>query len=351
MPADLLVRKRTAFVLWRVADTSAAPSLVLFQVRPGAPLVPSAERVVPLTQVQGFPDLWQVSAAACELSDNTTYHYWFEVSVGARRVRITDPTATAVDWRVVADAQHSQGFEPFPASVVRFTGGRLVAADVDGPLGSFENEPDPNTLPTNNQLVVYELPTAWTRQADAGGRDTGVGSFRDVRAMFDPGLSGDPFTDSQLTRVGEAYLRDLGINALELLPPADSFYNRQWGYGTTNFCAPDFELGFPRSYAFPTPNRDLIDLVRTCHQGRVRVLVDGVMAFSKFNPYLAAAPDDFFIRDRGAIATTPTRTTRAAWAITTFVMALAPRCFVTHASSIATTPSRVNVNSSARRDN
>ncbi len=160
---------------------------------------------------------------------------------------------------------------------------------------TFTGEPAPESLPTNNQLVLYELPTAWTRQADAGGRDTSVGSFRDVIALLDAGVAGDPFTDSDVTRAGRAYLKELGINGLELLPPADSFYNRQWGYGTTNFLAPDFELGFPRSYSFPAPNRDLVDLVRTCHVQGVRFFVDTVMAFSKNSPYLAAAPDDFFI--------------------------------------------------------
>jgi 1,4-alpha-glucan branching enzyme len=122
-----------------------------------------------------------------------------------------------------------------------------------------------------------------------------VGSFRDVIALLDAAVAGDPFTDSDVTRAGRAYLKELGINGLELLPPADSFYNRQWGYGTTNFLAPDFELGFPRSYSFPAPNRDLADLVRTCHTQGVRFFADVVMAFSKNNPYLAAAPDDFFI--------------------------------------------------------
>ena len=128
--------------------------------------------------------------------------------------------------------------------------------------------------------MLYELPAAWTRQADAGGRDTGVGSFRDVIALLDAGVAGDPFTDSEVTRAGRAYLKELGVNGLELLPPADSFYNRQWGYGTTNFLAPDFEFGFPRSYSFPAPNRDLVDLVRTCHVQGVRFFVDAVMALS-----------------------------------------------------------------------
>jgi pullulanase len=45
------------------------------------------------------------------------------------------------------------------------------------------------------------------------------------------------------------------------------------------------------------PNRDLTELVRTCHVHRVRFFVDVVMAFSKNHPYLAAVCDEFFILD------------------------------------------------------
>jgi pullulanase len=301
MPSNLFQRKQSAFVLWRVANTTPPPTLVLERMQSGAPITAASSKEFAMRPVAGFTDLWEIPASECGLVDGDTYHYWFEVTVPSapttapRRVRITDPTATMVDWRVIAPPERSAGFDGYPASVVRAQGGRLVPADAGGPIATFAGEPAPETLPTNNQLVLYELPTTWTRQADAGGRDTGVGSFRDVIALLDAGVSGDPFTDSDLTRAGRAYLKELGINGLELLPPADSFYNRQWGYGTTHFAAPDFELGFPRSYSFPTPNRDLADLVRTCHAQGVRFFVDTVMAFSKNNPYLAAAPDDFFI--------------------------------------------------------
>ena len=91
-----------------------------------------------------------------------------------RRVRITDPTATMVDWRVIAPPDRSPGFDGYPASVVRARGGQLVTSDAGNVSTTFAGEPAPESLPTNNQLVLYELPTAWTRQADAGGRDTSV---------------------------------------------------------------------------------------------------------------------------------------------------------------------------------
>ena len=80
----------------------------------------------------------------------------------------------------------------------------------------------------------------------------GVGSFRDVTALIDADVEGANFDDLDVTQLHRSYLTELGVNALELLPPADSVYDRQWGYGTTNYLAPDFELGFPATFAFPT---------------------------------------------------------------------------------------------------
>ena len=85
--------------------------------------------------VAGFSDLWEIRASECGLVDGEIYHYWFEVTVRAaapgipRRIRITDPTATMVDWRVIAPPDRSLGFDGYPASVVRAQGGQLVTSD------------------------------------------------------------------------------------------------------------------------------------------------------------------------------------------------------------------------------
>ncbi|HEY5785267.1 MAG TPA: hypothetical protein VIT65_10860 [Microlunatus sp.] len=156
-------------------------------------------------------------------------------------------------------------------------------------------------LPTNDRLVIYEMPTAWSRSRTDGLRERGVGTFRDVAALVDPGAGGASFAGLAILNLGRSYLADaLGVNALELLPPADSADARTWGYGTTNFCAPDFELGYPVDASQPMPNRDLRDLVDSCHRRGIRVFVDVVMGFAKNSPYLAAALDDFFILDPSA---------------------------------------------------
>src|SRR6266498_2952882 len=274
MSAKLLERKQTAFVLWRVGNTNAPPALIIGQLQGGAPISFAGEQRFPLQRVPGFTDLWEIPAANCNLADGQVYHYWFEVSVSHpersanARLRITAPAGFMVDWRLRGPrvAAPFGDDDRYPASVVKFSGGRLAPADLGGDIGTFNGEPSLNQLPANNRLVLYELPTTWTRSAEVGGRDMGVGSFRDITALIDANAEGENFDDLDVTRLGRSYLTELGVNALELLPPADSTYNR-----------------------------DLTELVRTCHVHGLRFFVDVVMAFSKNNPYLAAACDDFFI--------------------------------------------------------
>jgi pullulanase len=302
MTADIFVRKETAFVVWHATSVAEAPQLVIGQLEPGAPNTLTHTQRLALAPVQGFSDLWSIAAANCGLRNGVVYHYWFEVTASqpgkpASRLLITDPFATCIDWRIRAprlDPPFTDD-DRYPASVVKFENNRLVATDLNGSSFSNAGQPSPENLPPNNRLVIYELPTAWTRSSEVGGRDSGVGTFRDVLALIDANAEGQNFADLDITRVGRSYLIELGINALELLPPADSVYNRQWGYGTTNYSAPDFELGFPLTYSFPASNRDLATLTKACHAHGIRFFADVVMAFSKNNPYLAAACDDFFI--------------------------------------------------------
>lgn len=304
MKANLLEKKETAFVLWRVGNSTPPPTLVIGQLQAGNPMTfEQHEKPFELRQVAGFSDLWEIPAAECNLTDGQVYHYWFEVSVnhperpGDVRLRITDPTAYAVDWRFRGPRLASPfgDDDRYPAAVIKFSAGKLVVSDVGGDMADLSSEPTPKGLAPNNRIVIYELPTAWTRSSEVGGRDMGVGTFRDIAALIDAGTEGGNFDDLDVTQIGRAYLTELGINALELLPPADSTYNRQWGYGTTNYLAPDFELGFPLIYSTPAANRDLSALIRVCHEHGIRFFVDVVMAFSKNNPYLAAACNDFFL--------------------------------------------------------
>lgn len=305
MTADIFEKTAKNFVLWRGAQTAPTPQLIIGQLGSGARATLVGEQRFDLQQSGAFPDLWLRPAGDCNLADGQVYHYWFEVTDShpgrsGKRIRVTDPMAFTVDWRLLAPRPPGPDYsddDRYPAAVVSFSDGRLIPCDVGGETGQLPRDAPPTILPPNNRLVLYELPTAWTRIGAAGEHEVGVGTFRDVIALIEPGEGGASFSDLEVTQPGRSYLTELGVNALELLPPADSYYAREWGYGTTNFFAPDFDLGFPGDQTRPTPNRDLRELIAACHAHGLRFFADVVMAFSRTNPYLAAATDDFFILD------------------------------------------------------
>src|SRR5262245_13184089 len=269
MPFDLLQRKRTHFVLWRPAITNPSPALVIGTFQAGNP--PSFQLLnrLDLATSQVSADLWEIAAAACGLVDNRVYHYWFELmnanpqTPSPALILSTDPTASTVDWRLRAPLLLS----PFtdddrsPAAVIMWRNGQLIPCDPGGEEADWENDVPLDRLPANNQLVIYELPTRWSRIEAEGTISIGGGTFRDTLALVERTAAPSNFAGVVALNVGEAHLEDLGVNALELLPPADSFVDREWGYATSNYFAADFDLGFPKGHASPTATVDLTALV------------------------------------------------------------------------------------------
>jgi pullulanase len=305
MPFDLLSRKSTHFVLWRPRSVATAPILVIGQFLPGNPPTLTAATRFTMTLAAGVTGLWEIAAASCGLVDDTVYHYWFEVrSTNPDRpggaIPCTDPTAWTVDWRLLPPplAPPFIDEDRQPAAVVLFSGGLLQPSDPGGEQLTLADDPLANTLPPNNRLVIYELPTAWAHTA-TGSVGIGTGSFQDVRSLVEAGATGKNLSSLAVTGAGNTYLPDLGINALELLPPADSFFKREWGYDSAHFVAPDSELGQPDGNSWPTANRDLSDLVKACHQQQIRFFIDMVMAFSRNEAYQHVAFDQFCIENAG----------------------------------------------------
>ena len=303
MPFDLISRKSTHFVLWSPRTVLNAPVLIIGQFQQGNPPSLALAKRFTMTPAAGVTGLWEIAATSCGLVDGSVYHYWFAVqSTNPNRpggdISCTDPTAWAVDWRLLPPplAPPFIDEDRQPAAVVLFREGLLQPSDPGGEQLNLSDDPLANTLPPNNQLVIYELPTAWARTA-TGSVGIGTGSFQDVRALIEPGATGKNLSDLAVTAAETTYLTDLGINALELLPPADSFFKREWGYDTAHYLAADSELGQPDGNSWPTANRDLSDLVKACHQQRIRFFVDMVMAFSRNEAYQHVAFDQFCIED------------------------------------------------------
>jgi pullulanase len=304
LSADLLDRKRTHFVLWHAKLAAGRPVLVIGEFQPGNPPWLGNVKRFGLAPVAGFTDLFAIAVADCGLNEGWSYHYFFETTDG---VQTTDPTAYTVDWRLLSNRLPP----PFtaddrqPAAVIKCRGGQLVPSDPAGEEADFTGDPSPATLPPNNQLVIYEMPTAWSNVSATVDLDIGVGTFRDVLALIDAGATGGNFDNLGVAEAGKTYLTDLGINAIELLPPADSFFKRDWGYDTAHFLAPDSELGFPEGFSSSTANQDLATLVRTGHQKGIRFFLDVVMAFARREAYQTLNLDDFYITDPGADLSDP----------------------------------------------
>src|SRR5437899_10930206 len=103
--------------------------------------------------------------------------------------------------------------------------------------------------------------------------------------MVDETVRGANLARLPVVERGRSYLSELGANALGLLPPADSFFKREWGYDTAHFLAPDHDLGFPEGNTSSTAIADIAALVVASHHHGIRLFVDMVVAFGRVEPY------------------------------------------------------------------
>lgn len=153
MNADILTRKRTSFLWWRLDVTDPPPELVLgeFGSRESRR---AGVRVLPLERQEDFTDLWGISASVCALQDDVAYHYWFEVSDGrpeptGTRVRITDPLAYAVDWRLRAESTVGAGDrDGYPGAVLRYQHNQLTTCDPEVGCSRVSPASGPRSRPT-----------------------------------------------------------------------------------------------------------------------------------------------------------------------------------------------------------
>ena len=311
LPADLLQLRQTNFALWTPSGAVNAPVLVIGVFQAGNPNSLANRLDIPLA-ASGQPGLWTIAVANCNLADGI-YHYWFSItntnpSLPALPILCSDPFCTTVDWRLLAPDLPA-GFDPEtdqqPASVVQLQNGFLSPVDPMGEAPVFDNDPTPDTLPPNNQLVIYELPTTWSPPHGAGEQDRAVATFKDVLALVAENQTGANFAGLPVLAAGNSYSSDLGVNALELLPPCDSYFKRTWGYDTSHFLSPDCDLGSPDGQIASTSNFDLAALVEACHTHGMRFFIDAVMAFGRYEAYQYIDFNDFYIADPSATPNDP----------------------------------------------
>lgn len=285
-PVDILNQRHERFVLWVPGPLPSPPILII-----GTKHDDSFHQIAraPLALSAGSVGLWTLDPASISptLQDGV-YHYWFEVQDTSPEKRgtmpVTDPFAFTVDYSLATASNDNGRYQP--ASVIKYRDGRLWPCDVEGAEPRPPTSPDQATLPNNNQMVIYELPTSWAKAGnDSRGVDVDVGAFADVLALFETSVAGDRFASISAVRHG-AILAELGINALELLPVADGKPKKEWCYATAHYFATDCDLG---------SSSDLVRLVDKIHSQGVRFFADVVMAFGH-DPYSYIDFNGFHLR-------------------------------------------------------
>ncbi len=302
--AQLLIRKKTKFVLWRPRFTDPQPALFIGKHVPNCKDFENftTHLLQPSSQ---FPDLWEIEASDCGLTDGQVYCYWFKVCNGneppprtEQVLYVTDPLAYSIDRNISAPVpSEANGILSQPASLILYKGGELLPTDYTGLSVNLESNAYLANLKPNNSTVIYELPTRWVKKgSDINyiGKTVGVGSFKDCLALLDKSITAPSFPDLDEINEKSAHLLELGANVLELLPPEDSSQVREWGYGTANYFAPDFDLGRPDNEDQSTAVNDLSTLIQKCHRNGIRFYLDAVMAFSFDNPQFYVNFPDFF---------------------------------------------------------
>jgi len=134
--------------------------------------------------------------------------------------------------------------DPYARQVTNSAGASVV------PDLSFDWEDDQFQMPPWNELVIYELHVGTFHAPDPGR----VGTFLDVVARL-------------------PYLRELGINCIELLPATEFPGSRSWGYNPAFPFALESDYGRPQ--AFKT-------LVKEAHRHGIAVVLDVV--YNHFGP-------------------------------------------------------------------
>lgn len=302
MTPKIFSEKQTNFVLWRPGAIKPAPRLYIGVIDPEKSEIYADFQEIPLKPYLQFPELWTIAARDCNLKDGQVYWYWFKIpdtnpySEYSQVRYCTDPFAWTVDRRFCGPIklQPEQGL-PQPASVILYREGQLIPCDPSGRV--FEPSRDrAATLAANNQIVIYKLPTRWPETTETGETILKEGTFRDVLFLCDREIKSPNLAKIAELSQEKAYLARLGINALELLPIADSEDRDNWGYGTSHYFAADFSLGYSDPEDVPTAASDVARLADLCQQQGIRFFLDMAIAFAQENPYRHINFMDFFVQ-------------------------------------------------------
>lgn len=179
------------------------------------------------------------------LKNNEYYPYYYLVD---GTIKVSDPCAKLVldcysdKWipaGVWTTTMPQYPYDKFDDTMLAVYRGDIDDYNWDSATKNFK-------VPDTKSMVVYELLL----------RDfTGDGSDQDGKRY-------GTFS-SALPKI--AYLKNLGVNAVEILPVMEFNGNSSWGYNTNNYMALDKVYGSPK---------DMRDFVAECHRNGIAVILD-----------------------------------------------------------------------------
>lgn len=176
------------------------------------------------------------------LEEGKQYLYYFLID---GNIKVGDPYA-----RLILDPQNDQYISPeiypglpqYPSNV---TGGVPLAV-YQSDLNDYDWKVTDFKRPAQNNLVIYEM------------------LFRDFTGT-EGARKGNGTVRQAIEKI--PYLKELGINAVELLPINEFNGNISWGYNPNFYFAPDKAYGTPDDY------KEFID---KCHANGIAVILDVV---------------------------------------------------------------------------
>lgn len=204
------------------------------------------------------------------LDKNTPYPYYYYID---NRYKVADPYAT-----LVADCYNDKSIpqDVFPGlSDITKDAPETMMAIYCGHMWDYEFSDF--KIPDHDHLVIYEMLLRDFTGTDGMAHGTGT-----VAAAIEK----------------IPYLKELGVNAVELMPIMEFSGNNSWGYNTNFYMAPDKAYGTPLQYK---------EFVETCHRNGIAVILDIVLnhsdglhpwyqMYSNNNPfYNASAPHEYSV--------------------------------------------------------
>lgn len=155
------------------------------------------------------------------------------------RVQTKSPNFSPDEWVEVIDPYATDVNEQEKVGILQIKDGKRI---VDTYVWQHDDIP----LPENQELVIYEMHIAdfTGGEVDSDKR----GKYLDAIEKLD-------------------YLRDLGINAVELMPVNEYPGDYSWGYKVRHFFATESSYG---------STADLKQFIDECHSRGIRVFMDGI---------------------------------------------------------------------------